>query len=174
METRPPRHSRDDYPETLTLVPVDFETQDLAAESESTTFTRTEPAIFVWLGVVFYLTPSAAHTTLEYIAGHTQPTEVVFDYLQPADTDKDRAHLRARADRLPAPANRFSATSRLTKSPDSCAPSASPTSKTTPPKTSSLNTLANPQTSRRNRAALCAQAAYCEPAVETPGSATST
>ena len=41
-----------DYPETLTLVPVDFETQDLAAELESTTFTRTEPAIFVWLGVV--------------------------------------------------------------------------------------------------------------------------
>ena len=89
-----------DYPETLTLVPVDFETQDLAAELESTTFTRTEPAIFVWLGVVFYLTPSAARTTLEYIAGQTQPAEVVFDYLQPADTDEDRAHLRARADRL--------------------------------------------------------------------------
>ena len=67
---------------------------------ESTTFTRTEPAIFVWLGVVFYLTPKAAVATLEYIAGQTQPVEIVFDYLQPADTDEDRAHLRARADRL--------------------------------------------------------------------------
>ncbi len=92
--------ARIDYPKTLTLVPLDFETQDLAGELESTTFTRTEPAIFVWLGVVFYLTPSAVRTTLEYIAGQTQPAEVVFDYLQPADTDEDRAHLRARADRL--------------------------------------------------------------------------
>ncbi len=81
-------------------MPLDFETQDPAAELESTTFTRAEPAIFVWLGVVFYLTPSAARTTLEYIAGQTQPAEAVFDYLQPADTDEDRAHLRARADRL--------------------------------------------------------------------------
>jgi methyltransferase (TIGR00027 family) len=89
-----------DFPETLTLVPVDFETQDLTAELESAAFTRTEPAIFVWLGVVFYLTPSAVRTTLEYIAGQAQPVEVVFDYLQPADTDEGRAHLRARAERL--------------------------------------------------------------------------
>lgn len=89
-----------DQPETLTLVPVDFETQDLAAELESTPFTRTQPAIFVWLGVVFYLTPSAAGSTLGYIAGQAQPVDVVFDYLQPARTDEDRAHLRARAERL--------------------------------------------------------------------------
>jgi O-methyltransferase involved in polyketide biosynthesis len=84
----------------LTLVPVDFETDDLATELESTAFTRAEPAIFFWLGVVFYLTPSVVRATLEYIVGQAQPTEVVFDYLQPANTDEDRAHLRARADRL--------------------------------------------------------------------------
>ncbi|MFC9473691.1 class I SAM-dependent methyltransferase [Nocardia sp. NPDC055002] len=89
-----------DRPETLTFVPVDFETQTLAARLESTGFTRTDPAVFVWLGVVFYLTPSAAHATLEYIAAQAQPVEVVFDYLQPATTDEDRADHRARADRL--------------------------------------------------------------------------
>lgn len=89
-----------DCPGTLTLVPVDFETQDLAAELESTAFTRTEAAIFVWLGVVFYLTPSAGRATLEYVAGQAQPAGVVFDYLQPAASDEDREHLRARADRL--------------------------------------------------------------------------
>ncbi|MGE2722172.1 class I SAM-dependent methyltransferase [Mycolicibacterium celeriflavum] len=89
-----------DYPETLTFVPVDFEKQDLATELDAAGFTRTGPAIFVWLGVVFYLTPSAARATLEYIAGQTPPVEVVFDYLQPADTDEDRAHLQARAERL--------------------------------------------------------------------------
>ncbi|MEV2221292.1 class I SAM-dependent methyltransferase [Nocardia vinacea] len=89
-----------DRPETLTFVPVDFETQTLAAGLESTGFTRTDPAVFVWLGVVFYLTPNAAHATLEYIAGQAQPVEVVFDYLQPANSDEDRAHQQARADRL--------------------------------------------------------------------------
>ncbi len=48
-----------DIPATVSLVPVDFETQDLAAELESAAFVRTEPAIFIWLGVIFYLTPSA-------------------------------------------------------------------------------------------------------------------
>jgi methyltransferase (TIGR00027 family) len=89
-----------DRPETLTFAPVDFETQTLAAGLESAGFERTDPAVFVWLGVVFYLTPNAAHTTLEYIAGQAQPVEVVFDYLQPAATDEDRVHQRARADRL--------------------------------------------------------------------------
>ncbi|MFD8246904.1 class I SAM-dependent methyltransferase [Nocardia sp. NPDC059691] len=89
-----------DRPETLTFVPVDFETQTLAAALESTGFERTDPAVFVWLGVVFYLTPDAAHATLEYIAGQAQPVEVVFDYLQPADTDEERTHQQARADRL--------------------------------------------------------------------------
>jgi methyltransferase (TIGR00027 family) len=89
-----------EHPETLTLVPVDFETQTLETELESADFVRTEPAIFVWLGVVFYLTPGAVDATLEYIAGQARPVEVVFDYLQPADTDEDRAHLRTRAERL--------------------------------------------------------------------------
>ena len=87
-------------PETLTFVPVDFETQTLAAGLESAGFDRSAPAVFVWLGVVFYLTPSAAHTTLEYIAGQAQPVEVVFDYLQPAATEEDRAHQQARSVQL--------------------------------------------------------------------------
>jgi methyltransferase (TIGR00027 family) len=91
-----------DHPETLTFVPVDFETRKLSAGLESTGFTRTDPAVFVWLGVVFYLTPKAALTTLEYIAGQGRPVEVVFDYLQPSDSDEDRAHQQARADRLAA------------------------------------------------------------------------
>ena len=69
-----------------------WKTQDLAADSrESTTFTRTEPAIFrLARRPILYLTPSAAGTTLGYIAGQTQPAEVVFDYLQPADTDEEQ------------------------------------------------------------------------------------
>ncbi|WP_216900857.1 class I SAM-dependent methyltransferase [Nocardia alni] len=91
-----------DQPESLTFVPVDFETDTLAAGLESAGFSRTDPAVFVWLGVVFYLTPDAARTTLEYIAGQSAPVEVIFDYLRSADTDEDRARLRARAHRADA------------------------------------------------------------------------
>lgn len=89
-------------PEGLTFVPVDFESDVLASELESSGFSRAEPAVFVWLGVVFYLTPDAANATLEYIANQAQPTEVIFDYLQPADTDQDRARLQERAKRVAA------------------------------------------------------------------------
>ncbi|MEU0878066.1 SAM-dependent methyltransferase [Lentzea sp. NPDC005914] len=91
-----------DSPETLTFVPVDFETQTLATELESAGFSRTDAAVFVWLGVIYYLTPDAAHDTLAYIAGQAQPVEVVFDYLRSATTDAERAYQQARADRLAA------------------------------------------------------------------------
>lgn len=91
-----------DPPETLAFVPVDFETSTLATGLESSGFERTDPAVFVWLGVVFYLTPDAAHATLEYIAGQARRAEVILDYLQPAAGDEDRAYQQVRADRLAA------------------------------------------------------------------------
>ncbi|GAB2812428.1 class I SAM-dependent methyltransferase [Lentzea nigeriaca] len=91
-----------DSPDTLTFVPVDFETQTLATELEAAGFSRTDPAVFVWLGVVYYLTPDAAHATLAYIADQAQPVEVVFDYLRTATTAAERAYQRARAERLAA------------------------------------------------------------------------
>ncbi|WP_405163866.1 class I SAM-dependent methyltransferase [Nocardia sp. NBC_01499] len=84
-------------PEQLTFVPVDFETDTLATRLAAAGFSRTDPAVFVWLGVVFYLTPDAARTTLEYIARQSEPVEVIFDYLQPGDTDEERAQMQARA-----------------------------------------------------------------------------
>ncbi|MGW4356484.1 class I SAM-dependent methyltransferase [Nocardia sp. NPDC004582] len=91
-----------DVPEGLTFVPVDFETDALATRLEAAGLVRTDPAVFIWLGVVFYLTPDAARATLEYIAGQSAPVEVIFDYLQAPNTDKDRANLRARAHRAEA------------------------------------------------------------------------
>ncbi|KIA64224.1 class I SAM-dependent methyltransferase [Nocardia vulneris] len=89
-----------DLPELSAFVPVDFETDLLATQLADAGFNRSEPAVFVWLGVVFYLTPDAASATLEYIAGQTAPVEVVFDYL--ADNGANRAELLARAERAAA------------------------------------------------------------------------
>lgn len=91
-----------DLPDTLTFVPVDFESQTLETELAEAGFDRSDPAVFVWLGVVFYLTPQAVLSTLEYISGQARPVEVIFDYLQPAGTDEDRARLQERANRLAA------------------------------------------------------------------------
>lgn len=89
-------------PPSLTLVPVDFETDTLAARLASAGFSRTEPAIFVWLGVVFYLTLDAVRRTLTYIANQAPASEIIFDYLHPADTDADRERLREREARVAA------------------------------------------------------------------------
>ncbi|MFE5284964.1 class I SAM-dependent methyltransferase [Nocardia sp. NPDC056611] len=91
-----------DLPERLTFAPVDFETDSLATRLEAAGFVRTDPAVFVWLGVVFYLTPAAARTTLDYIAGQSEPVEVIFDYLRAADTEEERTKLRAREHRAAA------------------------------------------------------------------------
>ncbi|MEU6132320.1 class I SAM-dependent methyltransferase [Saccharopolyspora sp. NPDC047091] len=89
-------------PDTMTFVPVDFETDALAAELAAAGFDRDEPAVFVWLGVVFYLSPDSARDTLAYVAGQARPVDVIFDYLRPAEDDAERARLRQRAERVAA------------------------------------------------------------------------
>lgn len=91
-----------DLPERLTFVPVDFEADVLGTRLEAAGFARADPAVFVWLGVVFYLTPSTVNSVLEYVARQARPTEVIFDYLQPAETDEERAELRVREKRVAA------------------------------------------------------------------------
>ncbi|MFT3662447.1 MAG: class I SAM-dependent methyltransferase [Gordonia sp. (in: high G+C Gram-positive bacteria)] len=89
-------------PSNASLVPVDFEKDDLGHRLAAAGFLRTDPAVFVWLGVVFYLTEDAVGSTLGYLAGQGRPTEVVFDYLTPPTTPEGRERFRERADRLAA------------------------------------------------------------------------
>ncbi|MFT4199880.1 class I SAM-dependent methyltransferase [Gordonia sp. (in: high G+C Gram-positive bacteria)] len=91
-----------DIPATAALVPVDFETDDLADRLRAAGFSRTEPAVFVWLGVVYYLTAEAADVTLGFIAEQARPADVVFDYLTPPTTGAERERLAQRATRVAA------------------------------------------------------------------------
>ncbi|MFF2555998.1 class I SAM-dependent methyltransferase [Nocardia sp. NPDC058058] len=70
-------------PDSVRFVPVDFETETLAAGLASAGFDRTVPAFFIWLGVVVYLTPGSVTATLRFIAEHSAPAQVVFDYSEP-------------------------------------------------------------------------------------------
>jgi methyltransferase (TIGR00027 family) len=69
-------------PPWLTLVPVDFERDDLGEMLVGAGFQQSSPAFFTWLGVVPYLTQDAIRSTLDYIAS-IQNSEVVFDYMEP-------------------------------------------------------------------------------------------
>ncbi|WP_405490127.1 class I SAM-dependent methyltransferase [Nocardia sp. NBC_00511] len=89
-------------PDTLTFVPVDFETSTLAAGLAAAGFVRDEPAVFVWLGVVMYLSRESIVETLRYAAGQTPPVQVVADYLRPGATEAERVAMAERAARIAA------------------------------------------------------------------------
>ena len=71
-------------PDALTFAPVDFERQSLGEGLATAGFNATRPAIFIWLGVVPYLTDGATFATLKFIAS-VPGAEVVFDYANPPD-----------------------------------------------------------------------------------------
>ncbi|MET8875503.1 SAM-dependent methyltransferase [Nocardia sp. NPDC004604] len=93
-----------EIPASLTFAPVDFESQTLAAGLAAANFDRDRPAVFIWLGVVVYLTREAILDTLRFVAGQATPVQLVFDYLYPASasTPEDAAQRAVRAERWAA------------------------------------------------------------------------
>ncbi|MEV0293644.1 SAM-dependent methyltransferase [Nocardia sp. NPDC050710] len=75
-------------PSSLTFAPIDFEQSTLAAGLAEAGLDRTRSALFLWLGVTMYLTEPSVDDALRYIAGHGEPSEVVFDYLYPVSSTR--------------------------------------------------------------------------------------
>jgi methyltransferase (TIGR00027 family) len=67
-------------PDSLTFVPVNFESQSLSAQLAAHGFTPDSPAFFSWLGVIPYLTLPAFRATLQFLGTLPAGTQVVFDY----------------------------------------------------------------------------------------------
>jgi methyltransferase (TIGR00027 family) len=91
-------------PASLTFVPIDFETQNLAARLCEAGFRAGEPAFVSWLGVTMYLSRAAVLETLSYAAGLAAGSAIVFDYaLPPASLGPGRRALyRMRLTRVAA------------------------------------------------------------------------
>lgn len=70
-------------PPSLTLVPVDFETQPLARALHEAGLRADEPTFFSWLGVSMYLTRTAVLATLKRVASSPEGSGIVFDYAVP-------------------------------------------------------------------------------------------
>ena len=71
------------YPmESATFVECDFERQDFVSQLRAAGFETARPAVFVWEGVVYYLTEDAVRGTLRRIAEACHPeSRVLFDYV---------------------------------------------------------------------------------------------
>jgi methyltransferase (TIGR00027 family) len=70
---------------TVTYVPVDFEAESLSERLVDSGFDPSRPALVSWLGVTMYLTREAIGETLAVIGGFAPGTEIVVDYILPAD-----------------------------------------------------------------------------------------
>lgn len=88
-------------PPSLIFVPVDFEQDEVGEKLVAAGFQQNAPAFFTWLGVVPYLTEDAIDRTLDYISS-IQNSEVVFDYMEPAEafSEELRQIEKARAEQL--------------------------------------------------------------------------
>lgn len=69
-------------PAALTFVTVDFEKESFLQRLASSRFDEKKPAVFVWLGVVPYLSRDAVSATLAAIV-KIPDAEIVFDYCEP-------------------------------------------------------------------------------------------
>lgn len=64
------------------FIPVDLAQTSLAEALEASAFNRSEPVIFSWLGVTFYLSYEVVMNTFKAIAGISAPGSiVVFDFM---------------------------------------------------------------------------------------------
>jgi methyltransferase (TIGR00027 family) len=73
-------------PQSVSFVPVDFESESLAERLRGAGLRGDEPCFFSWLGVSMYLTRTAVAGTLQYIASLPRGSGVVFDYAVPPAT----------------------------------------------------------------------------------------
>jgi methyltransferase (TIGR00027 family) len=69
-------------PEHLTLVPVDFEADDLGASLARNRFRIEAATMFVWEGVTQYLTEEAVRKTLAFLSNAGAGSRLVFTYVQ--------------------------------------------------------------------------------------------
>jgi methyltransferase (TIGR00027 family) len=72
-------------PETLSLVPVDFENQSLRQQLLHGDFDFGIPTAIAWLGVVPYLTPEAFAATARVLGRLPSGSSLVFDYSLPRE-----------------------------------------------------------------------------------------
>lgn len=80
----------DPLPSYVTFIPVDFNRQTLGDQLLAHGYNERGKTLFVWQGVVYFLTQQGVDGTLAFIANHSGPgSSVIFDYFY-NETLRDR------------------------------------------------------------------------------------
>jgi methyltransferase (TIGR00027 family) len=69
-------------PDRVRLIPIDFETDNLAAVLTSNGFEPAAPALFVWEAVTQYLSEDAVRATLAFLAKAAGGSRLIFTYVR--------------------------------------------------------------------------------------------
>lgn len=77
-------------PDSLTFAPADLGWQPLERALAAAGFDRAAPAVFLWLGVMTFLTEEAITAMLRFIVGQDAAVRLVMDYLYPPDGEQSR------------------------------------------------------------------------------------
>jgi len=72
----------DPLPGYVTFVPMDFNTQSLGEQLQSSGYNERAKTLFIWQGVTYFLEAKGVDGTLHFIAHHSGPgSSVIFDYM---------------------------------------------------------------------------------------------
>jgi len=68
-------------PSNVSLVPIDFNSQDLGEELKKAGYTLSSKTLFIWEGVTQYISKEAVDNTLKYVAQSATGSRIVFTYV---------------------------------------------------------------------------------------------
>jgi len=70
-----------ELPSNLSLVPIDFNSQDLGEELKKAGYDLSSKTFFIWEGVTQYISKEAVDNTLKYVAQASAGSRIVFTYV---------------------------------------------------------------------------------------------
>jgi methyltransferase (TIGR00027 family) len=70
-----------ELPSNVSLVPIDFNSQDLGEELKKAGYTLSSKTLFIWEGVTQYISKEAVDNTIKYVAQAHTGSKVVFTYV---------------------------------------------------------------------------------------------
>ncbi|MBU2535106.1 MAG: class I SAM-dependent methyltransferase [Chloroflexota bacterium] len=70
-----------ELPSNVSLVPIDFNSQDLGEELKKAGYTLSSKTLFIWEGVTQYISKEAIDNTIKYVAQASTGSRIVFTYI---------------------------------------------------------------------------------------------
>jgi len=70
-----------ELPSNVSLVPIDFDSQDLGEELKKAGYDLSSKTLFIWEGVTQYISREAIDNTLKYVARAAAGSRIVFTYV---------------------------------------------------------------------------------------------